>query len=155
MAPPSSGSPASWSDCFRTRWPSGGADRRILQAGGTVLAIETVRRAADLAQRDVRRQRRSDADVSAVDKQIPVRRGQANVKRWVDEILPLLGRARFIAADISRDESANAWERTAKDPGSSLLQRRDIETVAPVEHPAWRLADRSAGSGREVFARDH
>ena len=44
----------------------------------------------DLAHRRLRRHDRPAADDELFDKQMQLRMGQANVKRWVDDILPLL-----------------------------------------------------------------
>jgi threonine dehydrogenase-like Zn-dependent dehydrogenase len=60
------------------------------------------------------------------DKQIQVRMGQANVKRWVDQILPLLQDGDPLAVDdlathrLPLEEAPHAYEMFQKKEGGAI-----------------------------------
>ena len=62
----------------------------------------------------------SSAHRFTFDKQIQIRQGQANVKRWADEIMPLLldgdplGTESFHTHRVSIDEAPPAYEKFQK-----------------------------------------
>jgi S-(hydroxymethyl)glutathione dehydrogenase/alcohol dehydrogenase len=67
------------------------------------------------------------------DKQIQIRMGQANVKRWVDEILPLLldesdplGTEDFATHHVALDEAPQAYE---------TFQKKEDDAVKVVINP--------------------
>jgi threonine dehydrogenase-like Zn-dependent dehydrogenase len=67
-----------------------------------------------------------------VDKQIQIRMGQANVKNWIDDILPLLtdkdplGVDSFATHHMSLDEAVHAYD---------IFQKKEDGAIKIVLHP--------------------
>jgi threonine dehydrogenase-like Zn-dependent dehydrogenase len=100
----------------------------IDRMGALLTAIETVRRGGTLSIVGVYGGAADPMPMMKLfDKQIQVRMGQANVKRWVDDIMPLLlddadplGTESFATDRLSLDEAPEAYAEFQKKEGGSL-----------------------------------
>jgi threonine dehydrogenase-like Zn-dependent dehydrogenase len=96
-------------------------------------AIDTVRRGGTISLSGVYAGKADPIPMDTLfDKQIQVRMGQANVKRWIDDILPLLtdedplGVDTFATHHISLDEAPHAYE---------IFQKKQDGAVKIILHP--------------------
>ena len=76
------------------------------------------------------------------DKQVQLRMGQANVKRWVDDIMPLLGDDDPLGVDsfathrLGLDEAPAAYKKF-QDKQRRLRQGRSTALTGPRDYLGW------------------